>query len=105
AYAKEIDEEKLHERVAFCTNIQADRFLMLNELDTPPGVAEGNLQQTNPSKFLLWQDVLLGLFDKHIEGLDLDRYYESLRSEEHTSELQSRFDLVCRLLLEKKNLI
>src|SRR5437868_10866211 len=27
---------------------------------------------------------------------------EVLRSEEHTSELQSRFDLVCRLLLEKK---
>src|SRR5699024_12121160 len=25
------------------------------------------------------------------------------RSEEHTSELQSRFDLVCRLLLEKKS--
>src|SRR5699024_12478400 len=29
----------------------------------------------------------------------LRSYY---RSEEHTSELQSRFDLVCRLLLEKK---
>src|SRR5699024_11590504 len=27
----------------------------------------------------------------------------AIRSEEHTSELQSRFDLVCRLLLEKKN--
>src|SRR5699024_11567791 len=27
------------------------------------------------------------------------------RSEEHTSELQSRFDLVCRLLLEKTNII
>src|SRR5206468_5846995 len=26
-----------------------------------------------------------------------------IRSEEHTSELQSRSDLVCRLLLEKKN--
>src|SRR5699024_11419300 len=26
------------------------------------------------------------------------------RSEEHTSELQSRFDLVCRLLLETKNI-
>src|SRR5690349_23903101 len=26
-----------------------------------------------------------------------------LRSEEHTSELQSRRDIVCRLLLEKKN--
>src|SRR5438105_6727474 len=28
--------------------------------------------------------------------------YSYLRSEEHTSELQSRVDLVCRLLLEKK---
>src|SRR5207249_8556568 len=33
----------------------------------------------------------------------LDREHRAgLRSEEHTSELQSRFDLVCRLLLEKK---
>src|SRR5699024_11601717 len=30
---------------------------------------------------------------------DFDKW---TRSEEHTSELQSRFDLVCRLLLEKK---
>src|SRR5207249_10364143 len=30
------------------------------------------------------------------------RNYRRSRSEEHTSELQSRFDLVCRLLLEKK---
>src|SRR2546421_6860531 len=28
--------------------------------------------------------------------------YRQVRSEEHTSELQSRSDLVCRLLLEKK---
>src|SRR5207249_1456475 len=33
----------------------------------------------------------------------LDRLMSIARSEEHTSELQSRFDLVCRLLLEKKN--
>src|SRR5699024_12140016 len=32
-----------------------------------------------------------------------DRLAQRARSEEHTSELQSRFDLVCRLLLEKKN--
>src|SRR5207249_6345669 len=31
-----------------------------------------------------------------------DQLEAFLRSEEHTSELQSRFDLVCRLLLEKK---
>src|SRR5699024_11704210 len=32
-------------------------------------------------------------------------YRVCARSEEHTSELQSRFDLVCRLLLENKNSI
>src|SRR5699024_11294712 len=31
------------------------------------------------------------------------RCRDLVRSEEHTSELQSRFDLVCRLLLEKQN--
>src|SRR5207247_10956425 len=31
------------------------------------------------------------------------RFERAGRSEEHTSELQSRVDLVCRLLLEKKN--
>src|SRR2546429_4735012 len=37
------------------------------------------------------------------EGEELDRAFGGLkRSEEHTSELQSRLHLVCRLLLEKK---
>src|SRR5699024_11645042 len=36
-------------------------------------------------------------FSVHIHPSD------QTRSEEHTSELQSRFDLVCRLLLVKKN--
>src|SRR5207249_598346 len=38
------------------------------------------------------------IFSRVLAALPLD-----LESEEHTSELQSRFDLVCRLLLEKKN--
>src|SRR5699024_2534650 len=36
------------------------------------------------------------------DTLELMKKNVKLRSEEHTSELQSRFDLVCRLLLEKK---
>src|SRR5690606_41773719 len=32
----------------------------------------------------------------------LDTFADAVRSEEHTSELQSRENLVCRLLLEKK---
>ena len=77
-YSEVLDEEKLAERVAFCTGLTKEQFTLFNALDTPPGVAEGNLEQTNPSKFLLWQDALLGVFDKHVEGLDVDAYYESL---------------------------
>src|SRR2546421_7781398 len=36
------------------------------------------------------------------EGEGLREHQRKRRSEEHTSELQSRSDLVCRLLLEKK---
>src|SRR5690349_22543667 len=42
--------------------------------------------------------------DSNIVGLVNPTIALALRSEEHTSELQSRRDLVCRLLLEKKNL-
>src|SRR5207249_696097 len=53
--------------------------------------------------FLPW---VYGFFIANLLGfyvwfrLGADRTW--IRSEEHTSELQSRFDLVCRLLLEKK---
>src|SRR5438874_8115345 len=45
-----------------------------------------------------WRTLLQGLRTKIFLALSDDR------SEEHTSELQSRRDLVCRLLLEKKKL-
>src|SRR5207249_11781540 len=44
---------------------------------------------------------LLGAELRQADVLEPDRVQHP-RSEEHTSELQSRFDLVCRLLLEKK---
>src|SRR5260221_3993001 len=41
---------------------------------------------------------------KKLVGSDITtEEYPGFRSEEHTSELQSHSDLVCRLLLEKKN--
>src|SRR5688572_32760619 len=41
-----------------------------------------------------------GKLQRHKERLF--KRFEELRSEEHTSELQSQSNLVCRLLLEKK---
>src|SRR5687768_18113432 len=39
---------------------------------------------------------------RSLHGRRVDRHDRHARSEEHTSELQSRLHLVCRLLLEKK---
>src|SRR5690349_24226019 len=44
----------------------------------------------------------LAIFAKHLQEIENNL---PERSEEHTSELQSRRDLVCRLLLEKKKII
>ncbi|NEW08376.1 beta-N-acetylhexosaminidase [Paenibacillus sp. SYP-B3998] len=67
--------DRLAERVKFCTGIEADAFLQLKYLDETPGAEPDNRKQSNPSKFLLYQDVLLGLFDKQIEGLEMSAHY------------------------------
>src|SRR5438034_8332469 len=50
--------------------------------------------------------VLPPVFDEDLVGVEARRQHPGdVRSEEHTSELQSHSDLVCRLLLEKKKKI
>src|SRR2546422_2242503 len=55
---------------------------------------------------LLGQRVGRGLAEEPLRQLlELGLVVDAARSEEHTSELQSRLHLVCRLLLETKSLI
>src|SRR5699024_11937080 len=54
------------------------------------------------SKKLLGGSPIMEAFH-NLSELATNRLGRRARSEEHTSELQSRFDLVCRLLLEKTN--
>src|SRR5207249_5136358 len=57
---------------------------------------------------VILKDLVPMLVERHFPANDQSGYRVAIvtgadqpRSEEHTSELQSRFDLVCRLLLEK----
>src|SRR3712207_7886858 len=72
-------------------------FTRLNHLRRPAG---------NVAKAERFQQVValpVGLvLHVHVAGAGLGRGDQFRRSEEHTSELQSRQYLVCRLLLEKK---
>src|SRR2546422_7086587 len=63
-----------------------------------PAVARSNAigiarRAPHPNAALLFYDYMI---------TEAQKSFVSLRSEEHTSELQSRLHLVCRLLLEKK---
>ena len=88
--------------------------------------ASSHHYNTKKIVYAMAEECKIDIFDlKEAEGVDLSAYNHigfasgiyygkfdrkltefiknlSLRSEEHTSELQSRINLVCRLLLEKK---
>src|SRR6266496_2882261 len=87
--------------VARYTVPNADPYLLpMAALLTAIGVTEiYRLNPDNAFKQGLWIVIAVGVFVATL--LVLRRDYR-VRSEEHTSELQSRRDLVCRLLLEKK---
>ena len=77
-YHQEVSREHLEERFYYCTGYQLNDFFLLNQMDEIPGVMKDNLYSSNPSKFLLWQDVLMGLFDENIKGLPIAYHYKGL---------------------------
>ena len=77
-YARELDMERLKQRFEFCTGASYDDFINLKYLDEIPGTEPDNLNTANPSKYLMWQDILAGLFDKNIEGYPIAAHYAQL---------------------------
>src|SRR5687768_18204274 len=88
----------------YTTLFRSDRVLELDGPPPPLGIALGQLVQPARAhahvRDLVGQHVVHRVLDDGIADLPGD--VDELRSEEHTSELQSRLHLVCRLLLEKK---
>src|SRR5690606_40066207 len=67
----------------------------------------GELLERDPEAFALRNSLMQrALNQRNKDGqptsMNLENFKDLVRSEEHTSELQSRENLVCRLLLEKK---
>src|SRR5436190_3619056 len=73
----------------------------------PPGSGKTTLARlmahTTGARFIAFSAVLAGVKEIREVVVEAERAHARQRSEEHTSELQSHSDLVCRLLLEKKN--
>ncbi len=111
-YAKELDHEKLKRRFKFCTGCNYDDFMDIRYLDETPGTNPGNLETYNPCKYLFWQDILAGLFDKNIEGLSMSDHYEDTRRKMESYSLNNGefnfvfafLEKVCSVLAVKSEL-
>src|SRR5699024_8511747 len=77
-YNESVDYDQLKRRIRSCTGAEFDDLMCLNPFDEIPGVSQKNLHESNPSKFLLWQDDLLVLYDENIKGLSLGKLYEKM---------------------------
>src|SRR5947207_9680724 len=75
-------------------------FLMIRRPPRSTLFPYTTLFRSRPERLALRRRLARGLLELRQAGPRLHR--ASTRSEEHTSELQSHSDLVCRLLLEKK---
>ncbi len=81
-YSEKIDYDKLKNRFKFICGANVDDFAMLERLDRTPNVDDMvDPSKYNASKYLMWQDILTGLADKNIEGVELDKHYEKLASD------------------------
>ncbi|PTX64900.1 glycosyl hydrolase family 20 [Melghirimyces profundicolus] len=80
-YARKPEAGQLRRRFASCTGGNYEAFLRLGKFDTLPEADQSGLIPDNPSKFLLWQDPLLGLFDRHVEGTRAKEFYTRLHRE------------------------
>lgn len=101
-YAREVDPARLERRFAACTGARQDDYLALQLVDEVPGVPAGNPGMCNPSRYLLWQDPLLGLFDANTRGLGIGGHYarlaERLReAARRNGEAGPAFDVLARL--------
>ena len=74
-FAKEVTEGMLKEQFEFLTGTSWEAYEILGEFDRP----QGSAFYDNPSKYLLYQDALIGLFDEQIKDWDVRSYYEGLR--------------------------
>ena len=61
-----------------CTGGNLEDFWLLDSFDALFWGQGKNIAADNPSKYLLYQDAMLGMFDYHIRNIDTQTYYSTL---------------------------
>ena len=77
-FHEDLYEEELSTYFRDCIDAELEDFLLLDLLDALFKGSGKNLTADNPSKYLLYQDPMLGIFDYHLKDTDTETYYRTL---------------------------
>lgn len=77
-FHKELDKDILIEEFQHTANGRLEDFYQLEAFDSLFVGPETNMTSDNPSKYLLYQDCMLGMFDYHVQDIDTAAYYGKL---------------------------
>lgn len=113
-FHREYIEDVLREEFQSCTGGEMGDFMALDDFDRLFLQGKENLEASNPSKYLLYQDPLIGLFDAHVKeaGMDMGAYYRELQSrmekcaakEDTYAQLFSFYGKLAAVLVHKSDL-
>lgn len=100
-YQDEVTDELLKQRFKACVHEDWEAFEVISQLDyITDRRAQNWYNPSDPASFLLWQNIMLGLFDKHIENMDTFGYYEKLAEDLAAWEEKSGFKRTFRYYKE-----
>lgn len=111
-FHSELNREEFSQFFEDCADAKLEDFYLLDTFDSLfKGIGNNNATD-NPSKYLLFQDAMLGMFDYHIQRLDTQTYYSNLaekleKCEKNAPAYQDFFGFykyLARVLSEKADL-
>lgn len=87
-YHADANEEEIARRFTFCTGVSYDAIKGISRFDRIEEINGDNYGVQSPSKTLLWQNVLLGLFDAGLGEHRVSKHYRALAREFEHYETQ-----------------
>ncbi len=80
-YTGMFNEAEAKVRFKYLCGADADDFIAMEKADHPDGLIYEKAGICNASRYLLYNDPLIGLLDKHADGVDTHCYYKALKEE------------------------
>lgn len=76
-YARRTDDAWIASRLLACTGAVLEDFMELDTLNLTPDNPSPGRVSVGPAKYLLYQDVMMGIFDRHVDPDTYPAHYEA----------------------------